>query len=61
MKEPLFYAEGLTVRQRSVTTDHKDGRRSSTLGFIVCECSPWVDGAAELVAKALNALPEDEQ
>lgn len=54
--EPHFYADGLTVRARPVETRHPDGSTSSTMGFIVCTCSDYVDGAAEEIAKALNGV-----
>jgi hypothetical protein len=54
--EPLYYAKRHQVWARSVETPQGDGTSNVTLGFKICECNQFVDGAADIIAKALNAV-----
>jgi len=47
--EPLFYAKGGAVFQRP---------NKGQMGFKVCDCNEFVDGAAELIADSLNLVHE---
>jgi hypothetical protein len=48
--EPLYFADGLTVRKRPVHTPDGKGGANITLGFPVCTVSDWLgeDGAITL-------------
>lgn len=59
----LFYAEGDTVHKRGLVeaneTDHAlTGQEVA--GFWVCQCSDFIPGAPEQIARALNRLPKLE-
>lgn len=51
-----FYAEG-----RSVFCQPEKTEKGHKLGFLVCECSEFVEGAAEEIAKALNLKSKLEE
>lgn len=53
---PLYRAEGLQVVKRPVVNP----AGGTTMGFRVCTVNEYVDGAAEVIADALNRLPELE-
>jgi hypothetical protein len=50
-----YYADERRVYKSPITRNYSDGTTGMQMGFLICECSEWVDGAAEYVAKALNA------
>jgi len=57
MTEPLYSADGLTVRKRAVEKPNPDGTRNISLGFNVCHVSEFVgEEGAEIIARALNLL-----
>lgn len=56
MDDPFYYVRGRGVHKRPI--DLPNG--ASTLGFQVCQCSEYVDGAAKTIADALNRLPQLE-
>jgi hypothetical protein len=49
-----YYADGRRVYKSPIHRTYSDGTSGSSMGFLVCECNEYVDGAAEYVAKALN-------
>lgn len=59
----LYYAEGTKVYRRGVVevsdiTNEPTGRAIEEQ--FICECSDFVEGAAEQIVRALNRLPKAE-
>lgn len=50
-----YYADGRRVYKAPIERIYSDGSHVHTMGFLVCECSEYVDGAAEEIVTALNA------
>ena len=50
-----FYVQGNDVRRAPVKTKYDDNTEGHTMGYIVCTCNDYVDGAAKEIAAALNA------
>lgn len=50
-----YYADGRRVYRSPITRTYSDGTAGMQMGFLVCECSEYVDGAAEEIVTALNA------
>ena len=55
MEQPLYYAAGKEVYKRPFERIGDDGLSRHTMGFNVCVCNEYVDGAAQAIADALNA------
>lgn len=50
-----YYADGRRVYKAPIERIYSDGSHVHTMGFRVCECNEYVDGAAEEIVTALNA------
>lgn len=55
-----FYADGRRVYKSPIDITYSDGRRGSSMGFLLCEVNEHVDGGAEYIVKALNAYAAQE-
>jgi len=55
-----FYADGRRVFKAPIDVVYSDGRRGSSMGFLLCEVSEYIDGGAEYIVKALNAYAATE-
>ncbi len=61
-----YYVVGRKVFRAPTKNIYSDGTVGMQMGFEVCECHEWVDGAAEHIALALNehekiSPPADEK
>ena len=50
-----YYSDGRQVFKAPIERIYSDGSHVHTMGFMVCECSEYVDGAADEIVTALNA------
>lgn len=55
-----FYSHDRSVYREPVEIVYSDDTVGVQMGFKICECDEYVDGAVEHIVKALNTYQESE-